>query len=122
MVSLPFQVKTLIKCNITGTMDITKNIIVNEANSIKTCSKCGDLNWGIGGKKIFKCRESECGMVTNRDANAAKNIFSKNASVGDLSSGCCSQAALGMLQSRSRGTTGGAANREAHSIPLLTDC
>ena len=29
----------------------------------------------IGGKKIFKCPNSDCGMVMDRDANAAKNIF-----------------------------------------------
>ena len=42
-------------------------IIVNEAYTTKTCRKCGKLNWGIGGKKIFKCPKSECGMVMDRN-------------------------------------------------------
>src|SRR3989338_3395872 len=68
-----FKQRLLFKCNITH----AKVIIVNEAYTIKTCSKCGNLNWGIGGKKIFKCPKSECGMVMDPEANAAKNTYSR---------------------------------------------
>ena len=64
---------------------LTKVITVNEAYTTKTCSKCGNLNWCIGGKKIFKRPKSECGMVMDRDANGAKNIFLKNMQVLGIS-------------------------------------
>src|SRR3989338_4930467 len=51
-----FKQRLLFKCK------HAKVIIVNEAYTTKTFGKCGNLNWGIGGKKIFKCPKSECGM------------------------------------------------------------
>ena len=42
--------------------------------SSKICSNCGNINNKIGNKKIFKC--PKCGIIINRDLNAAKNLQS----------------------------------------------
>ena len=53
-----------------------KVAIVNEAYTSKTCSCCGALHNKLGGSKVFKC--PTCGVVMDRDANGAKNIFLRN--------------------------------------------
>jgi len=55
----------------------TKNFIildVNEAYTTKTCSKCGSIT-NIGFSRIFKCHN--CSLTTDRDVNAARNIYLK---------------------------------------------
>ena len=47
-------------------------IVVNEAYTSKTCTRCGELNEKLGGSKKFKCRA--CGLVLDRDINDARNI------------------------------------------------
>ncbi|AVG46740.1 hypothetical protein [Acanthamoeba polyphaga mimivirus] len=44
---------------------------VNEYLTTKTCSNCGKIN-ELEAKKVHKCK---CGMKTDRDVNAAKNIL-----------------------------------------------
>ena len=44
---------------------------VNEYLTTKTCSNCGKIN-ELGAKKIHEC---DCGMIADRDENAAKNIL-----------------------------------------------
>ncbi|BCS83717.1 putative transposase [Cotonvirus japonicus] len=45
--------------------------LVNEYLTTKTCSNCGQKN-ELGPSKIHKC---SCGMIADRDENAAKNIL-----------------------------------------------
>ena len=49
-----------------------KVVLVNEYLTTRTCSNCGKNNKDIGSKEYHKC---SCGMLTGRDANAAKNIY-----------------------------------------------
>ena len=54
----------------------TKLIIVDEAYTTKTCTRCGELNQTIGGSKVFKCKQ--CKLVIDRDYNGSRNIALKN--------------------------------------------
>ncbi|RYX78240.1 transposase, partial [bacterium] len=47
-----------------------KLLIVSEYNTTKMCSSCGKLN-NPGKSKIYEC---SCGLLADRDINAAKNI------------------------------------------------
>ena len=53
-----------------------KLIICTEEYTSKTCSKCGEINEKLGGKKIFKCEK--CQLQIDRDFNGAINILLKN--------------------------------------------
>lgn len=48
--------------------------VVTEEHTSKTCGKCGFVNAKFS-SKTFKC--AECGVVMDRDANGARNIFLK---------------------------------------------
>lgn len=50
-------------------------IHVNEYNTTKTCSSCKSLNHKVGSSETFNCEQ--CGLCTDRDLNAAKNILLK---------------------------------------------
>jgi putative transposase len=54
----------------------TAIVIVNEAFTSKTCSRCGYQNHRLGGSKVFKCRR--CDLVSDRDVNGARNILLRN--------------------------------------------
>ena len=45
---------------------------LEERGTSKTCSSCGQVNKGLVGSKVFKCRR--CGHEEDRDVNAAKNL------------------------------------------------
>ena len=47
-----------------------------EHYTTKTCSKCGIINHNITKQKVFTC--PHCKLETDRDVNAARNIFLKN--------------------------------------------
>jgi putative transposase len=49
--------------------------VVNEAYTSKTCSACGWIDQKLGGKKVFQCRNQECGYRVDRDINGARGIF-----------------------------------------------
>lgn len=53
-----------------------KVLIVKENFTSKTCGKCGNLHTTLGGNKRFEC--PSCGVVMDRDANAARNILLRN--------------------------------------------
>ncbi len=53
----------------------SKVAIVGEQHTSKTCSCCGSIT-DIKASKVYMC--SQCGIIMDRDANAAKNIFLKN--------------------------------------------
>ncbi|MEZ0208895.1 MAG: RNA-guided endonuclease InsQ/TnpB family protein [Candidatus Paceibacterota bacterium] len=67
-----FRQRLIFKCQQSG----TKVAVVNEAYTSKTCSACGNVDYKLGGRKIYSC--SNCKMVMDRDINGAKNIFLKN--------------------------------------------
>ena len=50
---------------------------VNEAYTSKTCSCCGNIQWNLGGAKLYKCSQCKA-VMDHRDDNGAKNIFLKN--------------------------------------------
>lgn len=49
--------------------------LVNEFNTTKCCSNCGNLNHFVGASEIYKC--NNCNLICGRDSNAAKNILLK---------------------------------------------
>lgn len=52
-------------------------VVVSEAYTSKTCTRCGWQNETLGKSKIFNCKQ--CGLVADRDLNAARNILIRNA-------------------------------------------
>ena len=53
--------------------DNVQVVIVNEAYTSKTCTKCGVIKTNLGGAKTFKC--SSCDWKGDRDINGARNIY-----------------------------------------------
>lgn len=53
-----------------------KVIIVSESYTTKTCGQCGVINNNVGGSEVFKC--GSCGLKSDRDLHAARNILIKN--------------------------------------------
>ena len=51
-------------------------IHAHECYTSKTCSRCGKVS-EVGGSEVFRCRAG-CGLVADRDLNAAKNIMLAN--------------------------------------------
>ena len=49
--------------------------LVNEFNTTKCCSNCGNLNHCVGSSEIYNC--NKCNLTCGRDSNAAKNILLK---------------------------------------------
>lgn len=56
-----------------------KLLIVNEAYTTQTCTKCGYLKKNIGGRKTFKC--NKCRIVIDRDINGSRNILLRSLSL-----------------------------------------
>lgn len=52
---------------------------VSEEYTSKTCGVCGNLHHKLGGNKTFRC--PSCFYETDRDWNAARNIYLKNMSL-----------------------------------------
>lgn len=48
-------------------------VLVDEAYTSKTCTRCGIVNDKLGGCKVFRC--SSCGLSLDRDINGARNIL-----------------------------------------------
>ncbi len=56
-------------------MEYKSNIeIVDPENTSKQCSRCGCVNKDLKGEK-FECINKDCGLVINRQINAAINIY-----------------------------------------------
>lgn len=67
-----FKEKLKYKCN-----EYKRNlIIINEAYTSKTCTKCGNIKRDLGSNKTYKC--TNCNLIIDRDINAARNIFIKS--------------------------------------------
>jgi transposase len=49
---------------------------VDEYCTSKCCSSCGNFKKDLGSAKTYNC--TKCGLVTDRDINAAKNIYVKS--------------------------------------------
>lgn len=52
--------------------------ILSEYLTTKSCDKCGELKENIGGNKIFKCSNIQCGHIVNRDVHGARNHALRN--------------------------------------------
>ena len=52
---------------------------IGEEWTTKTCSSCGHVNHHVGAHSVFCC--PCCGLVADRDAQAAKNILGHGLSV-----------------------------------------
>lgn len=48
--------------------------LVDEHGTTMTCSSCGNIKRDVGANKVYKCDNKDCGLITDRDINAAKNI------------------------------------------------
>jgi predicted RNA-binding Zn-ribbon protein involved in translation (DUF1610 family) len=55
---------------------------VNEPHTSKTCSRCGQVNFGLGGSEVFNC--PHCGVIMDRDWNGAVNIGIRTWAVAQL--------------------------------------
>ena len=69
-----YKFKKLLECKMERTGG--KVIECQEHYTTKTCSQCGRINHNITRQKVFTC--SHCKLETDRDVNAARNIFLKN--------------------------------------------
>ncbi|KAJ3280678.1 hypothetical protein HK104_000472 [Borealophlyctis nickersoniae] len=49
-------------------------ILTTEEYTTKQCPFCGFVNYKIGGKKVFKCGNDQCGFVGGRDNTGAFNV------------------------------------------------
>ncbi|MEM4056782.1 MAG: zinc ribbon domain-containing protein [Thermoplasmatales archaeon] len=52
-----------------------ETVFVDAYGTSKTCSRCGYYNKDLRGASIFKC--PNCGLIIDRQKNAAKNIWNK---------------------------------------------
>src|SRR3954465_15802377 len=48
-------------------------VVCTEEYTSKTCGRCGHINKGLGGSKVFRC--PACRVELDRDINGARNIF-----------------------------------------------
>lgn len=69
-----YKFKKLLECKMERSGG--KVIDCREHYTTKTCSQCGKINHRIARQKVFTC--SNCNLETDRDVNAARNIFLKN--------------------------------------------
>jgi putative transposase len=66
-----FKERLAHKCSKYG----TKVLLVEEDYTSKTCGNCGNINYELGGAKLFQC--SSCQVTLDRDENGARNILLK---------------------------------------------
>ncbi|MEM4083902.1 MAG: zinc ribbon domain-containing protein [Thermoplasmata archaeon] len=52
-----------------------ETVFIDAYGTSKTCSRCGYYNKDLRGASIFKC--PNCGLIIDRQKNAAKNIWNK---------------------------------------------
>jgi transposase len=50
-------------------------ITVDESYTSKICGRCGFYHKNLGGSKVFRCPNKECGHVAERDGSAARKIL-----------------------------------------------
>jgi IS605 OrfB family transposase len=67
-----FKQRLQYKCYLNG----IKYKEVDEYCTSKCCSSCGNFKKDLGASKIYNC--TKCGLITDRDMNAAKNIYVKS--------------------------------------------
>jgi IS605 OrfB family transposase len=67
-----FKQRLQYKCYLSG----TKYKEVDEYCTSKCCSSCGNFKKDLGSNKTYIC--TKCGLVIDRDMNAAKNIYVKS--------------------------------------------
>jgi putative transposase len=67
-----FRTRLAMKCKERG----VELLVLDEANTTKTCTNCGWIHEKVGGKKVFVC--GSCGVSVDRDVNGARNIYLKH--------------------------------------------
>lgn len=67
-----FKQRLLWKAGLAG----VKVLVVDESYTTKTCGRCGWQHETLGGLKTYTC--NACGLVSDRDHNAARNILLKH--------------------------------------------
>ena len=50
-------------------------VFVTEYYTTQECGVCGHRNKNVGGAKVFKCVNKNCGICMPRDGNGARNIM-----------------------------------------------
>lgn len=58
---------------------------VVEGGTSKSCCLCGWIDQNLQGKKVFVCRNSNCGLIIGRDNNGARGIFIRALLCGAIS-------------------------------------
>jgi len=76
------QLKTMLECKCDHAGTVFKE--VNEAYTTRTCSSCGSLSGphGVNGLRVRAWACGECGVLHDRDVNAARNILALGAGHG----------------------------------------
>ena len=54
-----------------------KVVLVDESYTSKTCGQCGTIHHKLGGSKVYRCPNADCGHIIGRDFNGARNILLK---------------------------------------------
>jgi transposase len=52
-------------------------VVLGEEWTSKRCSRCHCIHELLGGSKLFVCPNEQCGLVIDRDCNAARNLWDK---------------------------------------------
>ena len=52
-----------------------ENVCLDESYTSKICGRCGFYHKNLGGSKVFRCPNKECGHVAERDGSAARKIL-----------------------------------------------
>lgn len=63
-------------------------VLCDEAYTSKTCGSCGQIHGTLGGNKVFRCPSPSCAYESDRDHNAARNIWLKYLTEKDAPKKC----------------------------------
>ena len=58
--------------------------IIDEFCTSQMCSHCGWENFGLGGNKVFTCKNRNCNLVIDRDLNSCRGMFIKTFNIKNI--------------------------------------